>query len=66
MHIAPPPHLPPDLHCRYVEAAARTGQVKEVERMTRESEHLDPPRIKAFLMEARLPDMRPLVSVYSV
>ena len=40
--------------------------MKEVERMTRESEHLDPPRIKAFLMEARLPDMRPLVSVYSV
>lgn len=31
--------------------------------MTRESEHLPAERVKAFLMEAKLPDARPLINV---
>mmetsp|Transcript_17321 Transcript_17321/g.52085 ORF Transcript_17321/g.52085 Transcript_17321/m.52085 type:complete len:1674 (-) Transcript_17321:219-5240(-) len=53
----------PEEHYKYIEAAARTGQVKEVERMTRESEHMPAERVKAFLMEAKLPDARPLINV---
>ena len=53
----------PDHHQKYIEAAAKTGQIKEVERITRESEHYDPEKAKVFLMEAKLPDARPLINV---
>lgn len=43
---------------RYIEAAARTQQLKEVERVTRESNFYPPERVKQFLMEAKLPDAR--------
>ena len=43
---------------RYIEAAARTQQLKEVERVTRESNFYPPDRVKQFLMEAKLPDAR--------
>ena len=46
------------MHFKYIEAAARTGQLKEVERVTRESSHYPPERTKQFLMEAKLPDAR--------
>ena len=46
------------VHFKYIEAAARTGQLKEVERVTRESSHYPPERTKQFLMEAKLPDAR--------
>ncbi|GAX80055.1 hypothetical protein CEUSTIGMA_g7494.t1 [Chlamydomonas eustigma] len=53
----------PEEHYKYIEAAARTGQVKEVERVTRESNVYPPDRVKVFLMEAKLPDARPLINV---
>lgn len=53
----------PEEHYKYIEAAARTGQLKEVERATRESNFYPPERVKAFLMEAKLPDARPLINV---
>lgn len=53
----------PEVHYKYIEAAAKTGQVKEVERVTRESSHYPPERVKTFLMEANLPDARPLINV---
>jgi clathrin heavy chain len=61
----PPPGLlqDPEEHFKYIEAASRTGQVKEVERVTRESNVYPPERVKAFLMEAKLPDARPLINV---
>lgn len=40
-----------------------TGQIKEVERMTRETSCFEPERVKAFLMESKLPDPRPLINV---
>ncbi len=43
---------------RYIEAAAKTGQLKEVERVTRESNFYPAERTKQFLMEAKLPDAR--------
>jgi hypothetical protein len=66
----PPTHLvscpyseDPEEHYKYIEAAARTNQLKEVERATRESHFYPPERVKAFLMEAKLPDARPLINV---
>lgn len=53
----------PEEHYKYIEAAARTGQLKEVERATRESSFYPPERVKSFLMEAKLPDARPLINV---
>lgn len=53
----------PEVHYKYIEAAAKTGQVKEVERVTRESDHYPPQKVKTFLMEANLPDARPLINV---
>jgi hypothetical protein len=48
----------PQVHYKYIEAAAKTGQIKEVERVTRESNFYPPDRVKTFLMEANLPDAR--------
>ncbi|THU69571.1 hypothetical protein C4D60_Mb08t15820 [Musa balbisiana] len=53
----------PDIHLKYIEAAAKTGQLKEVERVTRESNFYDPEKTKNFLMETKLPDARPLINV---
>lgn len=52
-----------DVHYKYIEAAAKTGQIKEVERVTRESNNFEPEPVKQFLMEAKLPDARPLINV---
>lgn len=52
-----------DVHYKYIEAAAKTGQIKEVERVTRESSSYDPEPVKQFLMETKLPDARPLINV---
>ena len=48
----------PEVHLKYIEAAAKTGQHKEVERVTRESNFYPPDRTKQFLMESKLPDAR--------
>ncbi|WZY96091.1 hypothetical protein YC2023_068420 [Brassica napus] len=53
----------PDVHFKYIEASAKTGQLKEVERVTRESNFYDAEKTKNFLMEAKLPDARPLINV---
>ena len=52
-----------EVHFRYIEAASKVQQIKEVERVTRESNFYDPERVKLFLMEAKLPDARPLINV---
>ena len=53
----------PDIHFKYIEAASKTGNVAEVERLTRESDVYPPEATKQFLMDARLPDARPLINV---
>jgi clathrin heavy chain len=51
------------VHFKYIEAAARMQQFKEVERVCRDSTVYNPEEVKKFLMEAKLPDPRPLIHV---
>jgi len=53
----------PVVHKKYIEAAAKMQQFKEVERVCRDSTVYDPLEVKQFLMEAKLPDPRPLIHV---
>lgn len=53
----------PEVHFKYIEAAVKTGQIKEVERICRESHHYDPEQVKIFLKEAKLQDQLPLIIV---
>uniref|UniRef100_A0A8C2Z9F8 Clathrin heavy chain n=1 Tax=Cyclopterus lumpus TaxID=8103 RepID=A0A8C2Z9F8_CYCLU len=53
----------PDVHFKYIQAACKTGQIKEVERICRESNCYDPERVKNFLKEAKLTDQLPLIIV---
>lgn len=43
----------PEEHYKYIEAAARTGQIKEVERVTRES-NVYPPEKVSFVPESKV------------
>lgn len=38
-----------DVHFKYIQAACKTGQIKEVERICRESQCYEPERVKNFL-----------------
>ncbi|VDD80563.1 unnamed protein product [Mesocestoides corti] len=53
----------PEVHFKYIQAACKTGQVKEVERICRESTCYDAERVKNFLKEAKLTDQLPLIIV---
>ena len=53
----------PLVHFKYIEAAARMQQFKEVERVCRDSTVYVPEDVKKFLMDAKLPDPRPLIHV---
>merc|ERR1712106_779403 len=53
----------PEVHFKYIEAACKTGQIKEVERICRESNCYSPERVKNFLKEAKLTDQLPLIIV---
>uniref|UniRef100_A0A5F8H8F9 Clathrin heavy chain n=1 Tax=Monodelphis domestica TaxID=13616 RepID=A0A5F8H8F9_MONDO len=53
----------PDVHFKYIQAACKTGQIKEVERICRESNCYNPERVKNFLKEAKLTDQLPLIIV---
>ncbi|XP_033115342.1 clathrin heavy chain 1 isoform X2 [Anneissia japonica] len=52
-----------DVHLKYIQSACKTGQIKEVERICRESNCYDPERVKNFLKEAKLTDQLPLIIV---
>ena len=45
----------PEVHFKYIEAACKTGQIKEVERICRESNCYAPERVKNFLKERVFP-----------
>lgn len=53
----------PLIHDKYIMAAARTGQFREVERMCRESNNYTPDKIRDFLKETKLADQLPLIIV---
>ena len=52
-----------EVHFKYIQAAVKTGQIKEVERICRESNVYDPERVKNFLKESKLTDQLPLIIV---
>lgn len=52
-----------EVHFKYIQAACKTGQLKEVERICRESNHYDPERVKNFLKESQIVDQLPLIIV---
>lgn len=51
------------MHFKYIQAATRTGQIREVERIVRESNFYNPEKVKNFLKEAKLADQLPLIIV---
>ena len=51
----------PDIYFKYIEACARLGNFKEVERVIKETSNYDPEKVKDFLKDAKLPDPRPLI-----
>ncbi|EKM49484.1 uncharacterized protein PHACADRAFT_264985 [Phanerochaete carnosa HHB-10118-sp] len=53
----------PEVHFKYIQAATRTGQIREVERICRESNFYSPEKVKNFLKEAKLSDQLPLIIV---
>ncbi|KAG0004877.1 hypothetical protein BGZ79_007776 [Entomortierella chlamydospora] len=53
----------PEVIYKYIEAACKTGQIKEVERICRESDYYNPERVKNFLKDAQLSDQLPLIIV---
>ncbi|KAG9509753.1 Clathrin heavy chain 1, partial [Fragariocoptes setiger] len=52
-----------EVHFKYIQAACKTGQYKEVERICRESNCYNAERVKNFLKEAKLTDQLPLIIV---
>ncbi|TNY19085.1 hypothetical protein DMC30DRAFT_401377 [Rhodotorula diobovata] len=52
-----------EVHFKYIQAATRTGQIREVERIVRESNFYNPEKVKNFLKEAKLADQLPLIIV---
>ena len=50
-----------DLYFKYIQAASKLNKVEEIEKVIRNSTNYDPQRVKDYLMEARLPDPRPLI-----
>jgi clathrin heavy chain len=53
----------PEVHFKYIEAAAKVNQLKEVERVCRDSTVYDAEKVKDFLMDAKMADPRPLIHV---
>lgn len=48
---------------KYIEAATKMGQLQEVERICRESNSLNPEKVKNFLKEANLTEQLPLIII---
>ncbi|ANZ76904.1 BA75_04107T0 [Komagataella pastoris] len=53
----------PEVVFKYIQAAAKLGQVKEIERVTRENNVYNGEKVKNFLKEAKLDDQLPLIIV---
>ncbi|KAL2176067.1 uncharacterized protein P884DRAFT_226974 [Thermothelomyces heterothallicus CBS 202.75] len=53
----------PEVVFKYIEAATKMGQIREVERICRDNSVYNPEKVKNFLKEARLPEMLPLMVV---
>lgn len=67
IHMFLNPLLPlindPDVIFKFIEAAARIGQVQDVERVCRESKAYNPEKVRDFLKEIKLSSPLPLIIV---
>jgi len=52
-----------EIHFRFIEESIKLGQFSEAERVTRESEHYSPEKVKNYLMSVKARDPRPLINV---
>lgn len=52
----------PEVHFKYIQAACKTGQIKEVERICRESNCYNAERVKNFL---KVPNLKQLFSRFN-
>lgn len=52
-----------DVVFKYIQAAAKLGQTKEIERIVKDNNVYDPERVKNFLKDAELQDQLPLIIV---
>jgi clathrin heavy chain len=53
----------PEVHFKYIQAATCTGQIREVERICRESNFYNLEKVKKLLKETKLSDQLPLIIV---
>ncbi|GMM46180.1 clathrin heavy chain [Pichia kluyveri] len=53
----------PEVVLKYIQCAAKLGQVKEIERVVRDNNVYDGEKVKNFLKEAQLEDQLPLIVV---
>lgn len=53
----------PEVVYKYIQAATKLDQFREVERVCRENKHYEPEQVKKFLLESKLKDPRPLIYV---
>ncbi|CDK28571.1 unnamed protein product [Kuraishia capsulata CBS 1993] len=53
----------PEVVLKYIQAAAKLGQVKEIERIVRDNHVYNGEKVKNFLKEAKLEDQLPLIIV---
>ncbi|AEO66194.1 88878c0b-bf59-4b83-8599-8676777a870a [Thermothielavioides terrestris] len=53
----------PEVVFKYIEAATKMGQIREVERICRDNNVYNPEKVKNFLKEAKLAEMLPLMVV---
>ena len=51
----------PDIYFKYIEACVRLGNYEEVNRVIKETSNYDAVKVKDFLMEAKIADVRPLI-----
>ena len=51
----------PDIYFKYIEACARLGNFKEVERVIKETTFYNPEKVRDFLKEGKFSDPRPLI-----
>mmetsp|Transcript_30887 Transcript_30887/g.22454 ORF Transcript_30887/g.22454 Transcript_30887/m.22454 type:complete len:286 (-) Transcript_30887:249-1106(-) len=50
-----------DIYFKYIEACARMNNMKEVERVIKDTDNYDPVRVKDFLKDGKFQDPRPLI-----
>jgi clathrin heavy chain len=51
----------PEIYFKYIQAAAKLNNIREVERVIKETSCYDAEKVRDFLKEIKLPDPRPLI-----